>query len=299
MTDVRAARRATGVTFAVHGAVVGSFATRLPWIADRLGTDPGGLGLALLFVAVGAMATMPLAGWIIHRYRIRPVIRVLMTLWCFALILPALAPNLLALGAALFVYGVTSGMSDVAMNAEGVVVEQLAGKSIMSGLHGMWSLGGLLGSGIGRTGRAGRPGRPAALRRGGHPAHRHRAGRQLLRAGRAVPRRTSAPPRFALPPRPVLLIALVGFAAVFAEGAAADWAAVYLTDVAPRRAGPGGQLRSVAFAATMAATRLLGDRVVDRFGPVPRSAAVARSPRSARCWWPSPERRRWRSPGSR
>ena len=74
-------------------------------------------------------------------------------------------------------------------------------------------------------------------------------------------------PLFALPPRSVILIALVGFAAVFAEGASADWAAVYLTDVA--HADPAVAAGAFSgFAATMALARLIGDRIVDRFGPV-------------------------------
>ena len=137
------------VVFAVHGAVYGTFATRIPWIADRLHASPGELGLALIAPSLGAVATMPLAAKLSYRFRSRPAIRVLLLAWCGALILPALAPNLGLLFAALLAYGATSGMADVAMNAQGVVVEQRYGRSIMSGLHGLWSAGGLAASGIG------------------------------------------------------------------------------------------------------------------------------------------------------
>ncbi|NEE27721.1 MFS transporter, partial [Streptomyces sp. SID7982] len=105
------------------------FATRVPWIQDHAGVSAGQLGLALAFPAIGASIAMPLAGRISHRFGARTALRGLLTLWTLALILPALAPNLLTLCAALFVYGATAGMSDVAMNALGVEVENRLDKS--------------------------------------------------------------------------------------------------------------------------------------------------------------------------
>lgn len=73
----------------------------------------------------------------------------LLTLWTLSLALPSLASGMYGLCGALFVYGATSGMSDVAMNALGVEVEERLGRSVMSGLHGMWSAGALIGSASG------------------------------------------------------------------------------------------------------------------------------------------------------
>ncbi|MEV7028454.1 MFS transporter, partial [Kitasatospora sp. NPDC093558] len=145
----RAARASIALVFAVHGAVTGSFVSRIPWIQHRLGLSPGQLGLALVMPAIGSFLAMPLASRFVHRYGGRAAVRGLVSLWCLALALPALAPSLPVLCAALLVYGATSGMSDVAMNAQGVEIEERVGRSIMSGLHGMWSAGGLLASGAG------------------------------------------------------------------------------------------------------------------------------------------------------
>lgn len=91
------------------------------------------------------------------------------------------------------------------------------------------------------------------------------AGRGLLRVRPSAS--APAPRRFALPTRAVLAIGVVGFCARFAEGASADWAAVYLTEVAG--AGPGSAAASYTiFMSCMAATRLAGDLLVRRFGPV-------------------------------
>ncbi|MFM9367554.1 MFS transporter [Streptomyces sp. Da 82-17] len=265
--ELRIARLAVAGVFCVHGSVTGSFATRVPWIQEHAGVSAGQLGLALAFPAIGASVAMPLAGAVSHRFGARTALRGLLALWTLSLVLPSLAPNLLTLCAALFVYGATSGMSDVAMNALGVEVENRLGRSIMSGLHGMWSTGALLGSAAGTL--AAHLGADARL-------HHALAAAVLTLLGlcfcqgvldlRPTPDE-EAPPRFALPPRSAVLIGLVGFCAVFAEGASLDWSAVYLRDELETSAGLAAAC-TTAFALTMAVARIAGDRIVDRFGAV-------------------------------
>ncbi|MFE2497814.1 MFS transporter [Streptomyces scopuliridis] len=264
---LRRARFAVAAVFCVHGAVTGSFATRIPWIQDHAGISAGQLGLALAFPAIGASVAMPLASGISHRFGSRNALRVLLALWTLALTLPSLAPNLVALCAALFVYGAASGLSDVVMNALGVEVENRLDKSIMSSLHGMWSTGALIGSAAGTL--AAHLGSDARL-------HHLLAATVLtvlgLLACQAVLDLRSAPeedppPRFALPPKSALLIGAIGFCAVFAEGASLDWSAVYLRDVLDTSPGVAAA-STTAFALTMAVARLAGDRVIDRFGAV-------------------------------
>ncbi|MGW7197805.1 MFS transporter [Streptomyces chryseus] len=265
--QLKRARYAVAAVFCVHGAVTGSFATRIPWIADHTGVGAGQLGLALAFPAIGASVAMPLAGAVSHRLGARTALRGLLVLWTLSLTLPALAPNLPALCAALFVYGAAAGMSDVAMNALGVEVENRLDKSIMSGLHGMWSAGALIGSAAGTL--AAHLGSDARL-------HHALAAAALTVLGLAACRGVldlrsapdaQAPPRFALPPRSALVIGAIGFCAVFAEGASLDWSAVYLRDVLDTSPGLAAA-STTAFALTMAVARLAGDRVIDRFGPV-------------------------------
>ncbi|MFE7034604.1 MFS transporter [Streptomyces sp. NPDC057621] len=267
LREVKRSRYAVAAVFAVHGAVTGSFATRVPWIQDHASVSAGQLGLALAFPAIGASLAMPLAGSVSHRFGARTALRGLMALWTLALVLPALAPNLLTLCLALFVYGATAGMADVAMNALGVEVENRLDKSIMSGLHGMWSAGALIGSAGGTL--AAHLGTDARL-------HHALAAVTLTVLGTVACQGVldlratedeEAPPRFALPPRSALLIGAIGFCAVFAEGASLDWSAVYLRDVIGTSAGLAAAC-TTAFTLTMAVARLAGDAVVDRFGPV-------------------------------
>ncbi|WP_030610505.1 MFS transporter [Streptomyces sclerotialus] len=265
--QLRRARWAVALVFLVHGSVTGNFATRVPWIQEHTGVSAGQLGLALAFPAIGASLAMPLAGRISHRFGTRTALRGLLALWTLSLILPALAPDLYTLCGALLVYGATAGMSDVAMNALGVEVEQRLDKPIMSGLHGMWSVGALLGSAAGTV--AAHAGTDARL-------HLGLAAGVLTVLGavccQGVPDLRSAadehpPPRFALPPKSALVIGAVGFCAVFAEGASLDWSAVYLRDVLGTSAGLAAG-STTAFACTMAVARLAGDHVVARFGAV-------------------------------
>lgn len=265
--EVRRARYAVAAVFAVHGAVTGSFATRVPWIQDHASIGAGQLGLALAFPALGASVAMPLAGRISHRFGARTALRGLLALWTLSLVLPALAPNLLSLCVVLFVYGASAGMADVAMNALGVEIENRLGRSIMSGLHGMWSAGALTGSAAGTL--AAHLGSDARL-------HHALAAGVLTVMGLVAcswvldlqpAEEEEPPPRFALPPKSALLIGAVGFCAVFAEGASLDWSAVYLRHQLETSAGLAAAC-TTGFTLTMAVARIAGDKVVDRFGSV-------------------------------
>jgi predicted MFS family arabinose efflux permease len=272
--ELRAARVATSVIFAVHGAVTGTFAARLPWLADHVGVSAGGLGVALLMPGLGALAAMPLSGRLTHRYDLRSLTRVLILLWCAALILPALPTSLPVLCAALAVYGAVAGVADVAMNAQAVVIEQGYGRSVMSAFHGCWSVGGLAGS-------------AAAVLAARHQmdARVHFAATAVvlglvaaIASTRLLPHRpepeVDAPPAFALPTRAVLPIGLIGLCAVFAEGASLDWSAVYVRDVLGNSAGTAAATVAV-FSISMAVARFAGDRVVRRMGPVVTVQLVA------------------------
>lgn len=265
--DNQRARIAVAAVFAVHGAVAGSMATRVPWLQDHLRLDPAALGIALFCPAVGAFIAMPMSGRLVHRLGGRAATRLLLALWCAALALPAQAPGFVWLCAIFLLYGAAAGTCDVVMNAQGVTIERRLGRSVMSGLHGMWSVGGLVGAGIG-----------VAAAQAGIDARLHHGAVALvllvtgLVTSRGLPDTRpepgeQAPPRFAVPSRAVLLIGLVGFCATFAEGASMNWSAVYVKEVTG--AGPGMAAAAYAiFAMAMATVRLVGDLVVQRLGPV-------------------------------
>ncbi|WP_406433512.1 MFS transporter [Streptomyces sp. NBC_00631] len=265
--EVRRARYAVAAVFTVHGAVTGSFATRVPWIQDHASLSAGQLGFALAFTAFGASCAMPLAGRISHRFGSRAALRGLIAMWTLSLVLPSLATNLYLLCLAMFVYGASAGMADVVMNALGVEIERLLDRSIMSGLHGMWSAGTLIGSAAGTL--AAHLGTDARVHFALAAAVLTVLG--VLTAGFVLDVQAGEdeepPPRFTLPPRSALLIGTVGFCAVFAEGASLDWSAVFLRDRMDSSAGLAAAT-TTGFMLAMAVARISGDAVVNRFGAV-------------------------------
>jgi predicted MFS family arabinose efflux permease len=264
---LRRARAATGVVFAVHGAVQGSFAARVPWVAAHVGVGVGGLGVALLMPGVGAMLAMPASGRLVHRYNLRSLTRVLIVVWCAALVLPTLPTSLAPLCGVLVLFGAAAGLADVAMNTHAVLVEERYGRSVMSGMHGWWSTGVLAGSAAAALAvRVTPDARPHLLVAAAVLAVVSAAASAWLLPNRSDPG-TGAPPAFALPSRAVLLIGLVGLCAVFAEGSGLDWSAVYVHTVLTRPASTAALAVSI-FSVSMAVARFAGDRVVHRFGPV-------------------------------
>jgi Major Facilitator Superfamily len=239
---------------------------RIPAVQDELGLGEGELGVALLFITVGAILAMPVTGWVVAREGSRATAR--QTVVVFAALLPglALAPNLMRLGLALLLFGAAAGSLDIAMNAHGLEVERRYARPILSSFHAGWSFGGLVGAGIGAL----------AAWAGVEPLPHFAAvaivvgvsgllvSVALLPAGADRP---ESPPRVARPPRRLVALAVLAFCGLFAEGAAADWSAVYLAG--PLDAGAGlAALGFAAFAGAMAGFRLLGDALTTHWGPV-------------------------------
>lgn len=264
--EVGRARAAVVAFFLVAGFSFSAWAVRIPDVKDELGLDEAALGLALLGMAAGAIVAMTASGWFIARFGSRRVTVVAGLLVCATMALPPLAPSAAMLFAALFVFGAAYGTMDVAMNAQAVLVEERHGQPIMSSFHAMYSSGALVGSFL------------AGLIAGrGVAPEPHLLGTGVVLAvvaGLAAPRLVPAAaegaadgPAFALPTGPLAGIGVVAFCVLLAEGAIADWGAVYLRDVLDAGATVGGW-GFTAFSLTMAAGRFAGDGLTQRLGPV-------------------------------
>jgi MFS family permease len=266
MRPFRAPRLAVTSLFLAHGLLFGTWVARIPAVQDDLDLGEGELGVALLFITFGAILAMPVAGWIVAREGSRATARLALVVFAALLSVVALAPNLALLALALLLFGAAAGALDIAMNAHGLEVERRYVRPILSSFHAGWSLGGLAGAGVGALAAwAGVDPLPhfaavaVAVGVGG-----------LMASGALLPAgadRPESPPRLARPPRRLLLLAVLAFCGLFAEGAVADWSAVYLAG--PLDAGAGvAALGFAAFSTTMVAFRLLGDGLTTRWGPV-------------------------------
>jgi predicted MFS family arabinose efflux permease len=266
------ARIAVAVMFFANGALFGNWVLRIPAIKDQVHADTGPLGLALLGLAVGATLSKPVAGQLVARYGSRPIARLGITLTCLALLLPALAVNVVTLGLALVGFGAALGILDVGMNAHGVAVQARLGRPVMSSLHGMFSIGGLLGSlaGGGAAAQGWSPLAHFAVTAAVLGGAALVASVRLLPAGCDVAPKAAHGGRVRLPAenrRPLVLLGLVGLCGMMGEGAVGDWSAIYLRgDLGTSAAF--AALGYSAYSVAMAAGRFLGDRCLARWGEV-------------------------------
>jgi MFS family permease len=256
------------VLFLVHGLVVSTWVSRIPAVQAALGLNNGILGLTLLGGAVGAVCTIPFTGWLITRYGSKILTALSSIAFCLAVTLPALAFNAATLALALLVFGSTAAAMDVSMNAQGVEVEKALGRPTMSRFHGMFSIGGMAGAGIGGVVAA----------HGVRPLAHFVIGGLICLVGVLIvspmllePQQHAAQTEHRLPlrktPRVLLALSAIGFCILLSEGAMADWTAVYLRQVL--KAGPGIAAAGYAvFSAAMAVFRLLGDLITARLGPL-------------------------------
>jgi MFS family permease len=142
-------RVALSAIFAVHGFLYASWAVRVPAIKAQTGASAGSLGLALLGLSAGAVATMIMVGALCRRLGARQVTVSACGLLSLALVLPALAHSVLMLGLALLAFGGIYGCLNVAMNSVAVDLVAALRRPVMPGFHAAWSFGGLAGAGLG------------------------------------------------------------------------------------------------------------------------------------------------------
>lgn len=257
-----AAALSTRLLFLIVGIGTAAWAPLVPFVKARAGLDDAGLGLLLLCFGIGSIATMPVAGAASARLGCRPVVAAATLALCLTLPVLALASGTGTLAAVLLLFGAGMGALDCAMNLQAVAVERAAGRPMMSGFHGLYSLGCILGAlaysglaaaGLGPTGAtAATVTALAGLALAAWPGILARSGQD-------------AGPAFAVPRGRVLVLGLLCFGVFLAEGMALDWSAVFL--VRDRGFDPAsGALGYAAFSATMTLGRLSGDAVVARLG---------------------------------
>jgi fucose permease len=279
VTDTRPAvlraRNAVATVFTLSGFLMASWLSRLPHIRDQLDLTAGELGRVVLVGSVGAVGSLPLAGLVVNRIGARRTV-------AGAVVLTSVGVGLVALGAGpltsavvvsagLFAAGYGMGTWDVAMNVEGAAVERRIGRALMPRLHAGFSLGTVIGAGLGAL---------AAATELPVPVHLLAASAVTMALGLVacrffLPDTAAAPvadrPRSGLgrawrEPRTLLLGVLV-LAFALGEGIANDWLAIGLVD-GYHVSNAIGALGFAVFLAAMTAFRVTGTLVLDRFGRV-------------------------------
>ena len=258
----RLEQMSTRIAFFIAGFGIAAWAPLVPYAKARAGLDEATLGLLLLCLGAGSILAMPISGILATRYGCRRVFSAGTVLICLALPLLATVSSVPLLIATLFLFGAGLGAVDSTVNLQAVIVERASGRTMMSGFHGLFSVGGI----------AGAAGVSALLALGLTPLWAIAVVIVLILAAliKAAPHllpygSESSGPAFAVPHGVVLFIGLLCFVVFLAEGAMLDWSAVFLTadkQIDEAYAGLG----YAAFALTMTAGRLLGDTIVSHLG---------------------------------
>ena len=266
--------RSNRVGFLAAGLAIAAWAPLIPYVKARFGLDEHGLGLLLLCVGSGSLFSSPLAGLLTSRLGCKIPIIGATILWALCLVLISVLESLHLLIVVLVLFGLAAVILEVVSNINGAMIEALTGRTIMSGLHARYSLGGLIGS-FGVTSLLGTnlSVEIAAtisavflvvmvLWRGRHlftQAELHPERVQPQQEAPTTPKRIWSR-RYLLHPT-VLMISFMLFVLYLTEGAMLDWSSVFLVDerqVPIAQAGYG----YAAFAIMMTSFRFLGDRIV-------------------------------------
>jgi MFS family permease len=277
----RRLRTALTVFFALDGFLFAGWVVRIPAVKEQTGASPSALGLALLGVSAGGVITMMLTGRACDRFGNHAVTVASAVLMSVSVALPPLTHSALSLGLVLLAFGAAYGGLNVSMNAAAVELIAALRRPVMPAFHAAFSLGGMLGAGLG------------GLLAGQLSATRHLllltavglcltavAGRTLLAYREPPAVRTGqgtgpASPAGGQPPaaqaltgrvrRTVLALGLIAMCTAYGEGALADWSALHLTDglgASPALAAAGYSV----FALAMTAGRLSGTALLERLG---------------------------------
>jgi MFS family permease len=254
-------RLAVNAAFFINGFILGNWQGRLPRIQEIYNADQGTTSLVLLAEALGALVAMPFTGWLIMRHGSRTI--TILAAFLYSIIVPfiPIMGSLHALFALYIIMGIVTGVFDVAMNSQAVMVEQKYGRPIMTSFHAFFSVGMALGGGsaaifswldlaitthlIAITGIA----VMIAL-----------ATSRYLIHDKPAEKPSSDQPLFRLPNAALIGIGVITLCCMLGEGAMANWSVIYMEKIAHSTQGL-APVSIAAFATAMMIGRIFGDRV--------------------------------------
>lgn len=279
MTPQRALRRSRfGVTaiFFLLGFVFATWVVNIPAVQMRTGLSHPQLGTLLLLLAAGSILSMQITGRLASRIRPRLLLIGGLVVFGLGVNLPGLAHGSLELAGALFVFGIGNGILEVMINDLAVLSERAHGRPIMSSFHAFYSIGGAAGAGIAAVCQVFDVGLTGSLAIatvacavvapfaviGIGDADRPTVVAETAGSAATVPKGTGATRTSR-----VVILAILAFALLLAEGTANDWSALHAVQHL-HQSESSASLAYFVFAIFMTAGRLTADKVAGTFGPV-------------------------------
>lgn len=267
MNTLSKRRVALGAFFFFVGLCFASWAARIPDIQAKFDLSEGELGTLLLFLPLGSVIGLPIAGWAVHQYGSRAV--VMFGSFAYAMTLPmiGLAPTTWFLIPILVLYGMLGNVMNISLNTQALALEDEMGKSILASFHGLWSLAGFSGAGLGAL----------MIFIGFSPAMHYAVVMGIsitiiLSAQRFIVKEKKVAEGggglvMKKPDALLLRISLIAFLGMMAEGCMFDWSGVYFKKVV--QSDPSlVALGYVAFMGAMASGRFITDKIAARFTKV-------------------------------
>jgi len=265
VNSVYPARLAVKTIFFLNGFVHANYYSRLPRVQELYQIGDATIGIVLLSTAFGAMLAMPFSGWLIIRNGSRKIGLFSVYMYCGLVPLIPICPGLISLIGVFFLLGVSSGMLDVAMNAQAVMIEQRWGKPIMTSFHAFFSIGMALGALT-----------ASFFSKMGTSLFMHLSIITVLNLivitiarfyflHDKPEKKQSEEPAFRLPNAAMVGVGIIALCSMLGEGAMADWSTNYMENFAHASVilAPFG-LAAFAFAMTIG--RLFGDSARVKYG---------------------------------
>ena len=259
--SLRSAANATRIAFIANGLAFASWAPIIPFAKANTGVDEAALGLLLLCLGIGSVISMPITGWLCARHGTRPMILISALIMACALPFLAYLVEYWALAITLLIFGAAIGTLDVAMNIHAAEVEKRSERALMSGFHGMFSVGAICGAGFVTL----------MISYGVAPliATLCVTGSVIIAIlwvqSHYLITKSDAPEPFRPPSGIVKWLALLAGIAFLIEGAIMDWGALLMIERAVFSMEQAA-LGYIAFSITMVIGRLSGDYIVPRIG---------------------------------
>jgi MFS family permease len=256
-------RFAVGSFFFLSGTTFASWASRIPTIKAMFALNEAQLGSVLFLLPLGSLSVLPIVGWLIPKFGSRAVTVIAAIAYATVLLSIAFCSSIVQLSASLFLLGFSGNTLNIAMNTQALELqEHVYQRPLMSSFHGLWSFGAMFGALFGGW----MMGLEVSM------VHQYLvlailmyvmyiAAYRFLVRGRAVPGRR----KFAWPTRALWLLGIICLCCAICEGAMADWSSLYYQQVI----NTGESVNTTgytAYALMMAIGRVVGDKLVNRFG---------------------------------
>jgi MFS family permease len=258
---VRHNRIAVNAAFFINGFILGNWQARLPRIQEIYNADQGTISMVLLAEALGAVVAMPFTGWLIMRKGSRSITLLSAFLYSAVIVLIPFMGSILALFALYVFMGIITGVFDVAMNSQAVMVEQKYARPIMTSFHAFFSIGMALGGGCAAVFSSFEYGIvPHLLAVAGAAVFVTLCTSRYLIRDKPVEKPSSDQPLFRLPNATLIGIGVITLCCMLGEGAMANWSVNYMENIAKASVSL-APIAIAAFATAMTAGRIFGDRV--------------------------------------